>query len=589
MIRRSFLLVFSLALLFPSAAQAEPTALDLDSISRRWLGPQYLDNLGWRIAAPGDLNGDGLADFAVSAPQDDGPLTFNSVVRIYFGRSTGAPSSGYADWADVEVSDGKVGTDAVYQFAFIDDATGDGVGDLLVVEPTAGAAGKVLLYPGSAADWPSSLGAPDAVARWDGYLQEELPELAGETRPSQVAGGDFDGDGLADIVIASELFSALWVDYSDSAFSGTSSLQDLGAPIRLCSDEVLTAQFGAAVVAGDFNGDDFADLAVSAPGCVAGEGRVFVWYGASGGLAAEPDLTLGGRDRLGGSLTVLDMDGDGIDDLAVQELLSATEEDPNAGSRGNLLVYFGGEAGLPESPAVSFLGGFSDRRFGEAVALLADTSTPADGVPELVISSPEAAYNGLGQGAVYIFDGRAEWSGEINASEARYRISGAHRDAWLGHSLATLDDFDGNGYPELVIGEPNYTEGKSENDYLRGRVYFFDGLPDRDEDGDGISTLNGDCEDLDPDIGPLSAEECGDGLDNDCDHEIDEGCGDDDDDDDDLTPPPAGDDDDDDEDDGGACDCSSGHLSWNSAGPGSVVLLLVGLLGLVGLRRRSAA
>ena len=574
--------VLSVSVLFaPSFAGADPTEVALDSIGPRWFGPQYLDNLGWDIEAPGDINADGLDDFAVSSPQDIGPLTFDSVLRIYFGDEGGAPPSGSAGWEDVRLTDGKVGTDAVFQFTFVPDVTGDGQKDLLVAEPKAAEAGKVLLYAGGAKSLSALSGAVDAVARWDGYLQTEFSQLAQETRPSQVEGGDFDGDGLADLVIASEIFSALWVDYSDGGFSGDQSLADLGSPFRECEDEIPAAHFAEAIAVGDFNDDGFADLAASGSGCDAGMGRVFIWNGSASGLPSAPSLELSGGDRLGGGLEVLDLNADGVDDLAVQELLSSSEADPTAEGRGNLWVFVGGAAGLAETPTVRFMGGFVDQRFGESVAMLSDVSSPPDGLDELVISSPEAAYKSVGQGAVYIFDGRSEWSGDVHVSEAHYRISGAHRDAWFGHSIAAMEDFDGDGYPELIIGEPKFTEGESENDHQRGRVYLFNALPDRDEDGDGSSTLGGDCDDRDPAIGPMVWEECDDGIDNNCDHQIDEGCdGKGDDDDDDDTPPPLGDDDDD-----GGCSCQE-SIVGEAGGPSRSFGLLCGVLGLALLRRR---
>ena len=575
-----------LAIVFSGPVHADPIEVDLDHIGKRWIGPNFIDNLGWFAQAAGDLNGDGLSDFAVSSPQDIGPVTFRSSVRIYLGRTEGSPQSGSAEWADVVVSDGKVGDDAVFRFSFIPDATGDGVVDLLVVEPNASEAGKVLLYAGTDGVWPAALGAPDAVARWDGYLQDEnVDDFAPETRPSVVGAGDFDGDGVADIAIASGLFNRIWVDYSDQPFAGTTSLEDVLDVFSRCEEDFPTAQFANAMTVGNWNDDGFADLAVTAPGCAESEGRVYVWYGTAGGLPQTPDLQIGNGDRLGGDLHVIDLNGDGVDDLAIQEELTAVEGPGDEEGRGNLWVHFGSGGGLEPVPDVRFLGGVSDKRFGESIGLLPDTSNPADGLPELVIGSPEAAFGGAGYGAVHIFEGRADWDGEVNASEAKYRVDGSHLDAWFGASVAALTDFDGDGYPEIVIGEPNYsTEGGTENDYHRGRFFLFTALPDRDEDNDGFSTLNGDCDDTDPDISPIALEVCDDDVDNNCDHVVNNGCGDDDDaatDDDDATAFPPGDDDDD-----ADCDCGS-NLAAGGVGSGSALLALIGLFGVVRRFRRA--
>ncbi|MEE8558375.1 MAG: putative metal-binding motif-containing protein [Myxococcota bacterium] len=47
---------------------------------------------------------------------------------------------------------------------------------------------------------------------------------------------------------------------------------------------------------------------------------------------------------------------------------------------------------------------------------------------------------------------------------------------------------------------------------------------DDDQDGDGFGPCGGDCDESDPSISPVANEICGDGVDNDCDTVVDEGC-----------------------------------------------------------------
>ncbi len=114
-----------------------------------------------------------------------------------------------------------------------------------------------------------------------------------------------------------------------------------------------------------------------------------------------------------------------------------------------------------------------------------------------------------------------------------------------------------------------------------------------DDDGDGLSENEGDCDDTDPAVSPDATEYCN-GIDDNCDGVVDEGCADDDDDtaddddddtsdDDDADP---GDDDDaddpgatDDDEPGGGCECSAGET------PRAPFAMLT-LLGLAALIRR---
>lgn len=520
------LLLFSVGA--PSGpAHSQPIEVELNSIGPRWAGPQYRDNLGWTVASPGDINGDGLADFAVSAPQDEGPVTFDSVLRIYLGNSDGPSSAPYANWADIEISDSELGVDAIYNFSFVGDATGNGALDLVVVEPNASQAGKVLLYQGSSSKWPETLTTSDARASWEGYEQDlnedGVPEAV---RPSLADGGDLDGDGRSDIVIASGSFQHVWVHYAADGFQQGMSLADLPDAVALCDDDPSSGGFGDSLTLGDLNGDAIQDLVVGAPGCRGEEGRVFVWYGSAGPLdLANPDLELGGGDRLGGKVGVADLNGDGLDDLFVQELQSATPSDTTQQDRGNLWIYLGASTGLAEEADIRIWAGFSDHLFGQSFTVLPDISNPADGFPELLVGSPLAAVDGVDQGAVYLFEGQETWPSSLTTDDARYLIAGSDRDAWFGWSMDTVHDFDGDGRAEILIGEPNFTQDNTQKELQRGRFYLFTALPDRDEDNDGSSTLNGDCDDQDSSINPNRFESC-DGIDNDCDHLVDEGCDD---------------------------------------------------------------
>ena len=579
MLHRSSVALSAL-LLFGGVAHADPLEIETDFVGPRWEGANFHDNFGWTVAAPGDLNNDGKSDFLAAGPQDDGPVTFDSTLRVFLGTED-IPQQRLADWSDGSFVDAGSTDDSVFNFAVVPDVDGDGIEDLLVAEPNAGDYGTVLLYAGDG-NWNTDRTAADISARWTGYEQTEYPALAPETRPSAVAAGDFDGDGLADIVIASVLFNRVWIDYTSDGIGAETDLSTVTSFFTSCEADFPGAGFGSSLAIGDLNGDSNADLIVGAPGCDSDAGEVHVWYGDGSPLDATPDLIIPGGEALGNNVFTDDLDGDGIDELFVQELQTAgdTEND------GGLWIFFGDAAGLGTVPDTKLLAAFSDGRLGASVGVLADISNPADGISELVVGSPEAAYSGTGQGSVYVFEGLAAWPAELQVSDAKYRMDGANLNSWFGQSLATLDDFNGDGYPEIVVGEPNFSAENTENEFHRGRVYLVTALPDRDVDGDGISTLAGDCDDTDFLVRPGGVEECN-GYDDDCDHVVDEGCEDDDDDttgdDDDDDSTAAGDDDD--SMGGGDCDCSSSAIGGGWTGPNGL-LVAFGLVALAYRRRR---
>ncbi|MEO8198294.1 MAG: FG-GAP repeat protein [Thermoanaerobaculia bacterium] len=237
--------------------------------------------------------------------------------------------------------------------------------------------------------------------------------------------------------------------------------------------------FGFALAAGDFNGDGYDDLAVGEPGShFFNYGEVHIFYGGPGGiqlLAGHSFWYPGGafeESRFGSVLVAGNFNGDSFDDLAmglphgsvwdatVQGILVdvgtvVVIEGDNGGMRPtanpvNWFMINQYESGIPDSPDAGDLFGFS-----LAVGNFnGDTQSIGNEVydfDDLAIGVPGED----GVGAILVLYG-SQWNLLFGSSVFLGEIdwgSLPETDDYFGWSLAAAD-FDGNGADDLAIGAP---------------------------------------------------------------------------------------------------------------------------------------
>ena len=191
------------------------------------------DRFGAALAA-GDFNNNGFADLAIGVPFEDIGASFQAgAVNVLYGAAGGLAAAG--DQQFWQGAGGVVGTAEDFdQFGFaldVGDFNDNGFADLAVGVPG------------------ESIGAIAEAGAVNVFYGAGAGGLAG-------AGGQLFSQDAAGVAGAAEAFD----------------------------------HFGWAVSAGDFNSNDFADLAVGVPGedlgAASDAGAVNVLYGAGGGLAA---------------------------------------------------------------------------------------------------------------------------------------------------------------------------------------------------------------------------------------------------------------------------------------------------------------
>ncbi len=362
--------------------------------------------------------------------------------------------------------------------ANLGDLDGDGVADVAVGEP--GAIGGFGIGFGRGAVWILLLNA-DGTVKGEQRISDDSGGFTGtlddhDNFGAAVAGlGDVDGDDIPDLAVGAPR------DDDGSADAGAVWILFLNAGGTVKGHQKISSTaggFGGAIDGsfggglgslGDLDGDGVDDLAVGEPGT-----RVWLLYlTASGGVKAQrqiADPDSGLLEGFGASISRLgDLDGDGVGDLAI-----GSPTDPNrfppGSSAGVYLMFLSSNGTVKSHQRFASPGGLS---FGSDVALLGDVD--GDGNPDLAVG--EEFRDDMG--AVWILfllpDGTVKASQEIGSTQGGL-VGPLNLGDRFGSGLAGLGDLDGDGCLDLSVGAAGNFSGRGAvwNLSLHGPLLAFD-------------------------------------------------------------------------------------------------------------------
>ena len=483
----------------PFTAVVALTSLD-GTTGSQITGEAAANYAGQSISNVGDINGDGIDDFAIGATGVGGAS--QGAVYIVFGSASGYPAAFNLNTLNgtngFQINGGEYAQDFVgVSVAGAGDVNNDGIDDLIIgasgADPDGGGSGAAYVLFGKNTAVSGAFASDIATTSLNGTTGFQISGTnGGDGLGFTVAMGDFNGDGIEDLLVganqADGYRGAGYVIFGkdtgvNGAFAGAIDVATLDGTNGFKMPAVNVYDYAGTSVtnAGDINGDGIDDIAIGAMGADpngSNSGAVYIVYGKSTGFTATVSLSgLSGTDGFriagiaAGDQTGISVSGggdyndDGVDDL----FIGANGLTNNGGA----FIVFGRNTAVAGNFAsslnLSTLDGTNGVRIdGEAsgdnlgirISNLGDVN--GDGIDDFMVGATGKDDGGANAGAAYVVFGKSTWG----ATESLAALDGTNGFQINGEAagdnlsrVAGMGDWNNDGAMDILLSTSFHDAG----------------------------------------------------------------------------------------------------------------------------------